>query len=219
MLVFCGLFPGLLAGEVATRGAETGKWTMDYEAARKVAKEKKLPLFLNFTGSDWCGWCKLMDRHVFSQSEWQDYAKQNLVLVTLDFPRNKSLVPAQYVERNYHLQNQFGVEGYPTFIILDEDGETVLGRLGASRNPTPEQFIAEVENLIRFRDSELARKEATLSGADLVNYRATVKKLKATESDLQAWLDTNPQRTEENVQIYRNYLQKIEEMKQKLAQF
>ena len=38
---------------------------MDYDAALTLAEEKKLAVFLDFTGSDWCGWCKLMDRSVF----------------------------------------------------------------------------------------------------------------------------------------------------------
>ena len=50
----------------ATKGAELGEWTMDVSAAKKLAKSKNKPVFLCFTGSDWCGWCKLMEKNVFS---------------------------------------------------------------------------------------------------------------------------------------------------------
>jgi protein disulfide-isomerase len=39
--------------------------------------------------SDWCGWCIRLDKEVFSQPEFVDYAKENVVLVKLDFPRDK----------------------------------------------------------------------------------------------------------------------------------
>lgn len=133
----------------AITGAEPGKWTMDIDAAKALAKEKELPLLLNFTGSDWCGWCKLMDRNVFSQKEWQSYAAKNVVLVWIDFPRNKSLVPKNLVSRNQELQSSFGVRGYPTYIVLGSDGSSRLGRLGASQTATPASFIADLEKLTK----------------------------------------------------------------------
>ncbi|MBL50064.1 MAG: thioredoxin, partial [Roseibacillus sp.] len=73
------------ADKVELEGAKVGVWTMDFDAAVKLAGEKKLPLMLNFTGSDWCGWCKLMDKEVFAEEVWKTYAKENVLLVTLDF--------------------------------------------------------------------------------------------------------------------------------------
>ncbi|MCL1910052.1 MAG: ATP-binding protein [Kiritimatiellaeota bacterium] len=126
-----------------------GEWTQEYEAAKELAKEKNLPMFLNFTGSDWCGWCMLMDRQVFSTQDWKKYAKENLVLVTIDFPQNKALVPAKYVDRNKALQTAHKVSGYPTYVVLAADGTKTLGRLGASREATPQTFIASVDALLK----------------------------------------------------------------------
>ena len=55
----CMMGAAFAAEKPATEGAELGKWTMDAPAAQALAKEKGKPLFVNFTGSDWCGWCKL----------------------------------------------------------------------------------------------------------------------------------------------------------------
>ena len=72
---FTGLAFGALAlsaqagDKVQLEGAKLGHWTMDFDAATKLAAEKKVPLMLNFTGSDWCGWCKLMDKNVFAEAE------------------------------------------------------------------------------------------------------------------------------------------------------
>ncbi len=133
---------------VLTKGYEPGKWTMDIQAARKYAKEKNLPIFLNFTGSDWCYWCKLMEKNVFSKSEFYDKTRDKIVLVWIDFPRDKSLVPEEYRERNRKLANAFGIRGFPTYVILDSDGNE-LGRLGATRNPSVEQFLNDLFNLIK----------------------------------------------------------------------
>ena len=131
----------------ATNAVSVGVWTQDFDAAKELAKEKGLPMFLNFTGSDWCGWCKLMDSQVFSKTEWKNYAKTNLVLVTIDFPQNKSLVPSKYVSRNQSLQTQYKVRGYPTYIIINPHDQKVLGQLGASRDATPQQFIRDVKKI------------------------------------------------------------------------
>jgi thiol:disulfide interchange protein len=125
----------LWAAAPATKGAKVGEWTMDFEAAKTLAKEKNLPILINFTGSDWCGWCQLMDRNVFAKPEWETYARKDLVLVFIDFPQDKAL------------SKQFGVRGYPTYILLASDGATRLGQLGASRNATPEAFIADIRKL------------------------------------------------------------------------
>ena len=206
-------------GEVALDGAEVGKWTMDYQAAVNLAKEKKLPLLLNFTGSDWCSWCILMERNVFSKTQWQNYAKENVVMVTLDFPKNTSKVPQKYAQRNYDLQAKFGVQGYPTFIILDEDGETVIGQLGAARNPSPEWFIDQLEGITMFRESALERKAKSLSGEKVKAFSEVVSAYNSTISDFDNWLNTGPTKTEENIQIYQAFLNKIEALKSKIATF
>ena len=155
------LFTGALllsanAGDaVQTDGAKLGHWTMDFDAAKKIADEKKVPLMLNFTGSDWCGWCKLMDKNVFAEDDWKKYASENVLLVTLDFPKDKSIVPEKYVDRNKELKEKFGVRGYPTYVILDSDGETKIGQLGAGRDKTPDSFIAEFKAAVRLSPSNI----------------------------------------------------------------
>jgi protein disulfide-isomerase len=64
-------------------------WLTDFHRAQDEAKTSQVA-FLNFTGSDWCGWCKRLDAEVFSKPEFAEYAKQNLVLMTVDFPRAKT---------------------------------------------------------------------------------------------------------------------------------
>lgn len=173
----------LFAVESDTDGAKPGKWTMDLDAAKKVAAEKKLPILLDFSGSDWCGWCKLMEESVFTKPEWSAYATNSLMMVLIDFPNDKSLVPDKYIERNNALQKQYGIEGFPTFVILDNDGETELGRLGAGRNKTPESFQGELAVLFKNRPAAIAAYIASLSPEDQVAFKALNDKLSKAKAD------------------------------------
>ena len=107
---------------IAVSGATLGAWTQDYAAATNAAATDGKPVLLDFTGSDWCGWCMLMENKVFCTQEWQDWAASNIYLVTLDFPQDKSKVPEDYQKRNRELSKAYGVRGYPTYIVLDSKG-------------------------------------------------------------------------------------------------
>jgi thioredoxin-related protein len=183
----------LVAGSVcaaekpALDGAQPGRWTMDFDAAKQVAAEKKLPVLLNFTGSDWCGWCKLMDKEVFSKPSWTGYATNTLMLVWIDFPQKAALVPEKYVSRNTALDLAFGVEGkLPTFILLDDDGQTELGRLAATPETTSDSFIAELNKLLQMRASVIDAWLKTLPPETAREYRDTAKALAAAKKEFAA---------------------------------
>lgn len=93
------------------------------EAADQATRENKL-LLLDFTGSDWCGWCQKLDAETFSRPEFRDYAGKNLVLVQVDFPMHKSL-PDDVKEANLALKKKYAVRGFPTVLVVKPDG-TVL---------------------------------------------------------------------------------------------
>ncbi len=153
-------------GKPAENGAVPGEWTMDFDAARKVAAEKKLPIFINFTGSDWCGWCKHMEKEVFAKQEWLDYAKESLMLVWIDFPKDQSLVPEKYRERNRQLSETFEVGGYPTYVILDDNGRDQLGELQAEQQITPQGFIGKLKPILAERQESLTRFIAQMPAAE-----------------------------------------------------
>src|SRR4051812_585143 len=73
----------------AAFGAEG--WGDNLQKAQDEAKAKNKLLLMDFTGSDWCGWCIKLNKEVFSQPEFKDYAAKNLVLMEVDFPQTKQL--------------------------------------------------------------------------------------------------------------------------------
>lgn len=169
-------FPSIVKAEleVATKGAKIGEWTQDYDAALKLAKEKNIPIFMNFTGSDWCTWCKVMDRKVFGTEEWESYAADSLVLVTLDFPRDETIVPEEYVERNKTLKRNLGAKGFPIYILMESDGTTELGRLGAAEEISPEAFGNEIDAILRYRPEAISKYVKTLPQAAQKEYLALI---------------------------------------------
>jgi len=96
---------------------ETLTWYTDITKASEISKETNKPIFAFFTGSDWCGWCRKLQNDVFSKPEFIKWAKENVVLVELDFPKNKKLSP-ELTQQNASLQQTFQVRGYPTIFIF-----------------------------------------------------------------------------------------------------
>jgi thioredoxin-related protein len=135
-LFICGVAGTLLAGELP--------WmTSVPEAKVKAEKEKKL-LLLDFTGSDWCGWCKKLDSETFSKSEFADYAKKNLVLVTVDFPTPKVPQSDELKLANKDLAKKFEVSGYPTLVVMKPDGTVVWKQVGYLEGG-PAALIAKID--------------------------------------------------------------------------
>ena len=133
----------LAAETVLKEGVQAGVWTQDFAAAQKEAAAKKLPVLMNFTGSDWCGWCKLADKNIFSTDEWKKYAAEKLVLAWIDFPNDKTKVPEAFKKRNEELSKKYDVHGYPTFIMLDSEGNEMF-RASTGRSSASE-FIKQLD--------------------------------------------------------------------------
>ena len=96
-------------------------WHDNVDEALKIAQKENKTVLVNFTGSDWCVWCKRLNDEVFSKDEFAAYAEKNLVLVKIDFPREKEQTPeTRYY--NQQIAEQYRVEGYPTIVLLRKDG-------------------------------------------------------------------------------------------------
>lgn len=126
---------------LALPAAEGAGWTTDYKAALEQAKAEDRQVFLFFTGSDWCGWCKRLNREILSTPQFNKFADDKLVLVELDFPRSKAQAAAVKAQ-NAELAQRFKIRGYPTIIVLDSAGKKV-GQLGYQRGG-PAPFIEAI---------------------------------------------------------------------------
>jgi protein disulfide-isomerase len=144
----------LLVAGISAKAQETGNldWkTNMVEAVDKAIAEKK-PLLLFFTGSDWCGWCKRLQAEAFFKPEFEKWAKENVVLMELDFPR-RTEQSEELRQQNMNIQRMFGVRGYPTiwFVNPSKEGSEInfakIGQTGYVQGGA-EAWIAEAERIL-----------------------------------------------------------------------
>lgn len=121
-------------------------WVMDFSKAQAQAKAEGKDLLINFTGSDWCGWCTKLEGEVFHHKEFLDVALKNYVMVFLDFPRAEEL-KAKVVDAklNEKLQGEYGVGGFPSIILTNAKGEP-YGKTGYQAGG-PEGYLKHLEEI------------------------------------------------------------------------
>jgi protein disulfide-isomerase len=125
--------------------AAEDQWMTDLPKAQAKAKAEKKLVFMDFTGSDWCPPCIELKKNVLSSPEFEKFAKENLVLVEVDFPTSKPQTE-ELKKANEALSQKFKVEGFPTVVVLDGDGKQ-LSRGEGFVGKKPKEFIAKLEKL------------------------------------------------------------------------
>ncbi|MEO8206239.1 MAG: thioredoxin family protein [Chthoniobacterales bacterium] len=135
----------LMAGisATATPAVAKSEWLTDYTAALAQAQKENRPVLINFTGSDWCGYCIKLDKDTYSKPAFLSFAKNQLVLFEADFPRGKQL-PDAVKKQNKELEEKFGVNGYPTQVLVDANGKEIARHEGYLPGG-PAAFISWVE--------------------------------------------------------------------------
>jgi len=124
LVLFTLLFFLIACSDNKTQTSDDLNWTTDLGKAIETAKAENKAVLVNFTGSDWCKWCFKLSDEVFSQDDFKEYADENLILVKLDFPRS---IPQSSETKAYNqsLAQKFGVQGFPTVIIINSQGKPV----------------------------------------------------------------------------------------------
>jgi len=138
-----------------TYKAHADGWLVDVNEAYALSKKTGKPILANFTGTDWCGWCIKLKAEVFDKPEFKEWAKKNVVLLEVDFPRKKQL-PEEIRQQNAGLQQAFQVQGYPTIWVFDmskdpktnQYGIDALGKTGYVAGG-PANFTKGVDDMIK----------------------------------------------------------------------
>jgi thioredoxin-related protein len=148
-LVTATVLFGSFALASTVRGDEKEKedlWTTDFEAAKAQAKAENKLLLVDFTGSDWCIWCKRLHGEVMDKDEFKTEAPKKFVLVELDFPNDKSKQSDELQAQNKKLLKQYKIQGYPTVLLMDPKGE-VVAHTGYQPGG-PEKYVKQLDGFL-----------------------------------------------------------------------
>lgn len=126
--------------------AATEGWTDNWEAAKTRSKEEKKPILIYLTGSDWCGWCKKLEKEVISQKAFMDFAKEHFILMEADYPKKKEQ-SAELKKQNAGLEKKYLAGGYPTMWVLDAEGNKLSEDLGELKGGV-DGYIAKLKELL-----------------------------------------------------------------------
>ena len=154
-IVFLGLFVlATLQGFSQTKAyqAEKEGWLVKMDEAYKLSKETGKPILANFTGSDWCGWCRRLTASVFSKPAFKKWADENVILLELDYPKRKTL-PEDIRNQNASLQQAFKIRGFPTIWVFnldqDEKGQFNIEGLGQTGyRKSVKEFTDDVDRML-----------------------------------------------------------------------
>ena len=104
-------------------------WINNFNKAKEIAQKENKNILIFFTGSDWCGLCKSLDKDFFASEKFKKIASKNLVLYKADFPRRTDLVSAEQKKVNEKLDNKYSKSRrkrvFPTIIITDKNGKEI----------------------------------------------------------------------------------------------
>lgn len=121
ILTFAAPVPTGTAAETKSGGTS---WTNSYADAKAYAAANHKLILADFTGSDWCPYCAQLQHEVFNKQAFKDWSPNHVALLELDFPQRKRL-PANIKQQNDRLRQKFGVNVFPTVIVLDANGKEI----------------------------------------------------------------------------------------------
>lgn len=130
----------------ASKPAAAAGWMESMDEAVKQAKASNKLILSDFTGTDWCIWCKRLKAEVFDTKAFKDWAAKNVVLLELDYPRNKTQSDA-VKKQNKELLKKYKIEGFPTILFLKADGEEA-GRTGYVKGG-PGAWLPEADKILK----------------------------------------------------------------------
>lgn len=140
-----------------TSQAQELKWYTDVREAITVSNKENKPMLMFFTGSDWCGWCIRLQNEVLKTNEFQKWAKDNVILVELDYPRRTPQTP-EIKNQNSELQQAFAIQGFPTIYFTNaesKDGKVNFKGLGQTGYVAggPSAWLAVAEGIVHPKKS------------------------------------------------------------------
>ena len=158
-------------------------WGTNFEEAKAAAAKDNKDILMDFTGSDWCGWCIKLQQEVFTKDGFKQEAPKHFVLLELDFPQ-KTELPKELKEQNEKLQETYAVEGFPTILLTDAKGRPYAktGYLPGG----PEAYNEHLTGLRKVRETRDAAFKKAEAASGLEKATAIHEALKALDPEVVA---------------------------------
>ncbi len=177
------LIPAVAVMSAAVNAAD---WGTDYEVALAQAEKQGKAVLVDFTGSDWCGYCMRLRAEVLDNPGFAAWAENHFVLLEVDVPHNPKFDQKQ-LEKNKALCTKYGIDGYPTVLVLDSKGRALGGLFGYESDPVHVRSILEPG----LQAAQLLKSAESLEGVEklgamLTAWRLVPEELHAQNRELQA---------------------------------
>ena len=124
-------------------------WEKSYAKAQKIAKKKNKDILIFFTGSDWCGPCKMLVEDFFETEQFKNIAEKDFVLYEADNPRNRDLVSDTQREDNLKLGREYKVNSYPTIVVIDNKGKEIGRKKSYNFMRDPSYHFNFIEEVVK----------------------------------------------------------------------
>jgi thioredoxin-related protein len=98
-------------------------WLSITEAYKKNQEEPR-KIFVDVY-TNWCGWCKKMDKETFSDPEVVDIVNEKFYAVKLNAENTEPIIMAGDTTTAQMIARSMGVSGYPTIVYIKEDFKTI----------------------------------------------------------------------------------------------
>ena len=124
------------------------QWYTNFDEAQALAQENDRPILLVFSGSDWCKPCIRLNRDVLEKEIFMEYARENWILVKLDFPlKRKNQLPPDQKAHNEKMAEKYNPKGiFPLVLLLDPAGEVISSQ--GYEAVSPEAYLQKLISAI-----------------------------------------------------------------------
>ena len=124
-------------------------FTDDLDAALRRAAASGRKVVAVFSGSDWCGWCKELDKKILSKEAFLKVATNTYELVYIDNPMDTKVLSETGRKNNRRITEKYGVRVFPAVFVLDAKGAVITTVDGYDGESGPEGYLKMLESEIR----------------------------------------------------------------------
>ncbi|MBQ3526532.1 MAG: thioredoxin family protein [Akkermansia sp.] len=137
-------------------------WLTDLDEAKAKARAENKAILVDFTGSDWCGWCVQLRTTILDTEAFRSYAADKFVLLEVDVPKNIKKIGKKQHARNREIVRKYNISIYPSLLVLNANGEVLGGMIGG--RDTLKSVIAPLDEALQNEQKAAAARK--LSGTE-----------------------------------------------------